>query len=235
MKKTKLFPMPADHRHLHNAAKLEEQGIFPGSPMDLFDAGRLSLMVLLHAGLYPNHRVLEIGCGALRSGYWIIHFLQRHGYCGIEPNERMLHAGLANILPAHLLDGHKYSGKAPKFLSNDQFDPSGFGRIFHFFLCCSIWSHAAKGQIEIMLDRFLTHTDRDARFLTSYIPAGNDEEDYKGETWVGRSHESNQKGSVRHSLHWIRAACQLRGLVVSSLPATYDFSNQTWLMIERGE
>ncbi len=96
---TNLLPLPADHHHLQNAAKLEDQNIFPGSPLALFDAGRLSLMVLLHAGLYPDHRVLEFGCGALRSGYWIIHFLNRNGYYGIEPNEKMLHAGIEHIFP----------------------------------------------------------------------------------------------------------------------------------------
>jgi hypothetical protein len=234
---TNLLPRPGGHRHLRNAAQLETKGIFPGSPLELFDAGRLSLMVLLHAGLYPDHRVLEIGCGALRSGYWIIHFLMSHGYYGIEPNERMLHAGIECIFPRRPITKRdlQFEGGKPHFIYNDQFDPAGFGgRLFDFFLCCSIWSHAAKTQIEKMLDQFILHTPQNGRFLTSYIPATNEAEDYQGVTWVGRSHQSDQKDSVRHSLRWITEACEVRGLAVVSLPATYDFSNQTWLMIERG-
>lgn len=229
-----LPPTNAHQRHLQNAAKLQDQGIFPGSPLPLFDAGRLSLMVLLHAGLYPSHRVLEIGCGALRSGYWLIHFLNRNCYYGLEPNETMLSAGLLHIIPLHLLTEYHYSGKNPRFHHNDQFDANVFNRKFDFFLACSIWSHAAKDQVKAMLDQFLTHTTPTARFLASYIPATVPRDDYYGSTWVGRSHQSDQKGTVRHGLPWIRAACHLRGLVVTPLLDAYNFSNQTWLMIERG-
>lgn len=222
------------HPHLQNAAKLQEKGVFLGSPLHLFDAGRLSLMALLYAGLYPDHRVLEIGCGALRSGYWLMHFLNKGGYYGIEPNEDMLSRGLMFICPAWLLLPDE--GKAPRFNHNDQFDASVFGEtLFDFFLCCSIWSHAAKVQIEIMLDQFVLHSRPGGRFLASYIPAIGDGDDYLGESWVGRSHQSDQKGSVRHSLDWIEATCALRGLKVRGLPKAYDFSNQTWLMIERGK
>lgn len=230
--KTNLFPMPSNHRHFDHAVSLQDKGIFPGSPLDLFDAGRLSLMVLLHAGLYPDHRLLEIGCGALRSGYWLIHFLNRNCYYGIEPNEAMLSAGLQVILPIYC------DKKKPRFHHNNQFDPIPLRYPdplppFHFFLACSIWSHAAKPQIGLMLDRFLAHTTPTARFLTSYLPATGPHDDYQGSAWVGRSHQSDQKGAVRHALPWIRAACQLRGLTVTPLPDTYNFSNQTWLMIER--
>lgn len=234
---THLFPIPADHRHLQNAAKLQDQGIFLGSPLGLFDAGRLSLMVLLHAGLYPDHRVLEFGCGALRCGYWLIHFLSRKCYYGLEPNEAMLSAGVSSILPDCLKHDYQYSGKNPRFHHNDQFDAGVFNSYFDFFLACSIWSHAAKDQIEIMLDQFLTHSIpppvQTSRFLTSYIPAIGAHDDYQGATWVGRSHQTDQKGTARHSLHWIQAVCGLRGLTVTPLPDTYNFSNQTWLMIER--
>lgn len=221
------------HPHLEQAARLQDRGVFLGSPLHLFDAGRLSLMALLHAGLYPNHRVLEIGCGALRSGYWLIHFLNKGSYYGIEPNKNMLSGGLLFICPAGLvLFGE---GKAPRFNHNDQFDAGVFGETkFDFFLCCSIWSHAAKPQIEIMLDQFVAHSCPEGKFLTSYIPAITKNEDYQGITWVGRSHLSDTKGSVRHSLNWIRAACALRGLDVHELSDIYNFSNQTWLMIEKG-
>lgn len=208
--------MISNHRNLDNAAKLQGQRIFLGSPLNLFDA--------------------------LRSGYWAIHFLNRNCYYGIEPNEAMLSAGLQTILPISC------ATKNPHFHHNDQFDAGIFNKKFDFFLACSIWSHAAKPQIETMLDQFIAHSipqlppghrwaeycpARKSRFLTSYLPATGPHDDYQGSAWVGRSHQSDQKGTVRHALPWIRAACQLRGLTVTPLPDTYNFSNQTWLMIER--
>jgi hypothetical protein len=37
--------------------------------------------------------VLDVGCGALRVGYWLIHFLEPENYYGIEPKKRMLGTG----------------------------------------------------------------------------------------------------------------------------------------------
>jgi len=40
------------------------------------EVGRESLKELLDHGLYPHSTILDIGCGSLRIGYWLINFLQ---------------------------------------------------------------------------------------------------------------------------------------------------------------
>jgi hypothetical protein len=45
-------------------------------------AGRLQFAMLIREGVYPSSKVLDIGCGCLRGGYWLIHFL---GSFGLEP------------------------------------------------------------------------------------------------------------------------------------------------------
>jgi hypothetical protein len=55
--------------------------------------GRNQLSILLRNGLIFDSRVLDVGCGVLRAGYWLIHFLDPDCYFGIEPNRVILTAG----------------------------------------------------------------------------------------------------------------------------------------------
>ena len=209
--------------------KLRAENIFLGGPSELFDmAGRMQLMLLVKEGLYPESKVLDIGCGCLRAGYWLIHFLNPSCYFGIEPNRTMLEAGFENILEPGLI-----GLKRPKFDGNADFDFSVFGERFDFFVARSIWTHASKIQIRAMLDGFVRHANRRATFLTSYVkPSLFRRSDYKGTDWVGRSHTSDVPGIVRHSLSWIRRECQVRQLPVEPIRQNaFNFGGQKWLRI----
>jgi hypothetical protein len=81
----------------------------------------LQLVTLLQEGLQPHSKVLDVGCGCLRGGYWFIHFLNPRCYFGIEPNREMLQVGLDHILEPGLTD---LAG--PSFSHNDDFDLSVF-------------------------------------------------------------------------------------------------------------
>ena len=82
-----------DHLFL-KAEELERRSIFLGGPKHKFvSAGRGQLEILLANGLIPDDRVLDVGCGALRGGWWLINFLRPDRYFGIEPNRAMLDAG----------------------------------------------------------------------------------------------------------------------------------------------
>src|SRR5580704_2629944 len=146
---------------------LEQQGIFSGGPPHLFEsAGRLQLATLVREGLYPYSRLLDVGCGCLRAGYWLIRLLDPGCYYGIEPNTKMLQAGIEQVIGPEL-----HAAKRPSFDTNDRFDFSVFGVQFDVFLARSIWSHAAKSQIQTMLDGFVKHSSLDAFFRASYYPA----------------------------------------------------------------
>jgi hypothetical protein len=83
----------------------------------------------------------------------------------------MLQAGIGHILCPGL-----QAAKKPLFDTNDRFDFSVFGVKFDVFLARSIWTHAPKSQIQIMLDGFIRNSSPDAFLLTSYYPA----------SWFGR-------------------------------------------------
>jgi SAM-dependent methyltransferase len=192
---------------------LKTNGTFLGGPEHLFEeAGRRTLMTLLSEGLLPTSKVLDIGCGCMRCGFWLVQFLEEGAYFGIEPNARMLESGIKVMLGPELV-----SVKRPAFSYSDKFDFHTFGEKFDFFLARSIWTHASKVQISLMLD----------------IPATTSTSDYSGDVWVGRSHESEQAGVVHHAAEWIAQSCTSRGLRIRPIEdPLLSFGNQAWLCIE---
>jgi len=209
------------------AHRLAADGIFLGGPGDQFvTAGRRTLMTMLSEGLEPSSKVLDIGCGCLRGGYWLIHFLDEACYFGIEPNIPMLEAGITVILEPGLTDQ-----KRPRFDNNPDFDFTVFGETFDFLVARSIWTHASKDQIRRMLNGFVSTTENGV-FLTSYHKATLFRRDYRGTRWIGQSHESDTPGIVRHSLRWIQSECANRGLTAEEIKGeAHNFGRQTWIRI----
>ncbi len=209
------------------AERLDSSKFF-GVPIAGFEnAGRQQLILLLMNGLEPASKVVDLGCGVLRAGYWLIHFLDPHCYHGIEPNRERLESGLQIMLEQETVQA-----KQPRFDTNTNFDTSVFGLKFDFFLAYSIWTHASKRQIEAMLDSFVRDSAEGALFLASILPAGWLRPDYGGEEWFGTSHECDVPGCIHHDLRWVKQQCEQRGLCMRSLGRERD--GQTWLQISRG-
>jgi SAM-dependent methyltransferase len=214
-----------------------------GGPVRDFErVGQAQLAVLLTQGLRPGSHVLDVGCGCLRAGYWLMHFLDPGCYFGIEPNEEVLQAGLDVIVEPDTLERAQ-----PRFSSKADFDFSQFGTTFDFVLARSIWTHAAKAQIERMLTEFAATGAAGAVMMASYLPADRPaglaarlpgvalrlpRRDYTGDSWVGLSHDSDRAGMVHHSFRWIHEACRQRGLTVRQLREAV-VNGQHWLRIER--
>lgn len=196
--------------------------------------------LLLDEGLLPHHKLLDVGCGALRAGYWFIHHLEPDCYFGTEPNKKRLRVGRNRILEAEV-----EAEKRPRFSTDESFDFGVFGDDvrFDFVVARSVWTHASKVQIAQMLDSFRDRAAPGARFLTSYIPAhiigapsGSTGRkafwmrDYTGDEWVGTSHKRKRAGLVAHKKSWIDKACADRGLRVETIPGEV-INRQKWLRI----
>jgi hypothetical protein len=201
---------------------------FLGFPAQDFErGGREQFIYLLRAGLNPDSKIVDLGCGVLRAGYWLIHFLDAGCYCGIEPHAGRLEMGIHTMLEPEML-----KAKRPRFDTNPHFDTSVFGEKFDYFLAYSIWTHASKRQIQTMLDSFVRDATEKGAFLTTYLPAGWRKPDYKGDSWRGTSHDSDVPGCIHHSLRWIKAECERRRLSVLELGRDKTYG-QSWLEIKR--
>lgn len=215
---------------LQKKAEMLSEKTFLGVPALDFEKGGWELFVyLLNAGLNPDSKLVDIGCGVLRGGYWLIHFLDPACYFGIEPHAGRLEMGVNTILEAEILEA-----KRPRFDTNPCFDTSVFGEKFDFFLAYSVWTHASKPQIQTMLDSFLRDAKDGGVFLTSYLPTGWRRPDYQGDKWEGTSHESDTPGCIYHSLRWIKAECDRRGLVTRELGRDKTYG-QSWIEVTRRE
>ena len=103
-----------------------------------------------------------------------------------------------------------------------------------------------------MLDSFIQSRQDGGVFITSYHSAGVSFSNlvhvlmntlykrnkvlngilrgYKGNTWIGRSHKSEEGGSAWHPFRWIKKECRKRGLLVKELKEDV-ISRQVWLKI----
>jgi SAM-dependent methyltransferase len=192
--------------------------MFTGGPPHAFElVGRQSLADMISHGLYPDSRVLDIGCGSLRLGYWLINFLQPDRYFGIDPERARVQWGLDYLLGRDLVEA-----KRPRFDYNRDLDFSVFGERFDFFVARSIWTHAGRAHITAMLEGFAAHATPEAVFLASYVPA-KEGDGYLGADWVGMP-------LVQHRSDWIAKACEHVGLVARDLAG--DLNGQTWVRVE---
>jgi SAM-dependent methyltransferase len=207
---------------------LHSRGIFTGGPPEQFEMlGRMQFAMMVREGIYPWSKVLDIGCGCLRGGYWMIHFLDAGCYFGIEPNTAMVEAGFKEIIGPEIMEE-----KRPTIDNNDQFDASVFGVRFDAFLARSIWTHASKPQIRIMLDHFVKLGTENAFFMASYLPPKFPWQDYKGVEYRGKSHKSNVGDLVCHSFKSIESECKVRGLFIREL-SDGVLLGQKWLKIAK--
>jgi cyclopropane fatty-acyl-phospholipid synthase-like methyltransferase len=216
---------------IERAQKIKDEGLDLGHAIKNFDiAGRNLLINLIHQGLIPQSKVLDIGCGCMRGGYWLIHFLDRGGYFGIDPNEKLVNAGVRHILETGLAEE-----KLPRFNYNGDFDLAVFGEKFDFMVAFSIWTHCPKEYIQTMLDRFLASSTEKGVFMTTYYRANLLKPEYTGDAWKRRKQGSITFDWARQKWSWIQKECRQRGLVAEQ-QTSHDFRylDQTWIKITRG-
>lgn len=141
-----------------------EAGGFTGGPVEHFESiGRYTLESLEQCGMTPESRVLDVGCGALRLGYWLVRYLDPDRYCGLEPTKRYVEIGLKYAVGPEL-----EAQKRPRFDYNGDFDFSPFGVKFDFMVARSIFSHASPNMIGKAMESFRDNSSDKAVMLASY-------------------------------------------------------------------
>lgn len=106
------------------------------------EIGALQFEFLKKAGLKPEHRLIDIGCGCLRGGVHLAPYLERGHYFGIDLNASLIEAGKKELLknPAN-------ANKQPDLRVTDKFDLAQFGVQFDYALAISLFTHLYANHI----------------------------------------------------------------------------------------
>lgn len=139
------------------------------------EIGRLQFDFLVHHGLKPNHRLLDVGCGCFRGGVHFVRYLEPGRYYGLDSDASMIEAGFTEELEA--------GGLLPRLPRENVvveagFDASGFGVQFDFALAQSVFTHISANDIRLCLIRLARSVRPGGAFFASFFecPPGHAEE-----------------------------------------------------------
>ncbi|SRR6266542_4456443 len=99
------------------------------------EIGELQFDFLVAQGLRPEHRLLDVGCGALRGGLHFVRYLEPGRYFGIDANDSLVRAGRHELALAGLAQ------RGANLMVNERFDVSSFGAQFDFAIAISVFTH----------------------------------------------------------------------------------------------
>jgi SAM-dependent methyltransferase len=139
-------------------------------------AGKKQFELLQYAGLLPKHKLLDIGCGSLRAGKYIIPYSDEGNYYGLEPNKWLIKEGIQKETGKAIIEEKK-----PHFNYNAEFNLSEFNTPFDFILAQSIFSHASARQITTCLSEVKKVLTKEGLFLATF-DLGT--ENYIQDAWV---------------------------------------------------
>lgn len=106
--------------------------------------GRLQRDFLIREGLQPDNALLDIGCGTLRAGRYLIEYLDAGRYTGMDISEEALRQG------EQLLDESR--GSDYRLVSNfDLTFREFFADEFDYSLAQSVFTHIPKSDAEELL------------------------------------------------------------------------------------
>jgi SAM-dependent methyltransferase len=129
------------------------------------EIGRLQRDFLVARGLRPEHRFVDVGCGALRGGIHFVAYLAPGHYHGLDINRSLIEAGRLELCKAGL--DHRHA----KLLVNDRFDLAPFGTEFDFGLALSVFTHVPINSIVRCLSRVREVLATQGRFFATFFQA----------------------------------------------------------------
>jgi len=134
-----VFSLPAPER----VVALGHRAYIGGQTPEMwYGIGRMQYHFLVAQGLEPHHVFLDVACGALRLGQYLIPFLKPGHYQAIEGEEALIAAGLEH----EVLYGLGAS-RRPRFVCNYDFDVTGL-EPFDYAIAQSLLTHLTPTDIE---------------------------------------------------------------------------------------
>lgn len=110
------------------------------------EIGRLQFDFLVDQGLGREHTLVDVGCGSLRAGVWLIPHLRRGRYLGIDKRADLIEAGARRELSLPLR-----WRKRPQLVVSDRFEFDLFDRPADVGIAQSLFTHLTPDLIVLCL------------------------------------------------------------------------------------
>jgi len=106
------------------------------SRLDFDLMGKDHFDYLQYHGLKTHHIFFDVGCGALRTGQYVIPYLESGNYFGLDRMPELIEYGLNDVLTPEIV-----FEKNPKFSVNNIFNCTFVDKPVDFAWCQSLMSH----------------------------------------------------------------------------------------------
>lgn len=110
------------------------------------EMGKLQLDFMRSHGLEPSSVLVDVACGSLRAGRLFIPYLDPGNYLGIEREQKLIDAGLADEVPADVV-----AEKRPELVVDGVFQFDRFSKRPHVGIANSLFSHINERDIRLCL------------------------------------------------------------------------------------
>jgi SAM-dependent methyltransferase len=191
--------------------------------------GRLQFDFLVAQGLKPEHRLLDIGCGAFRGGVHAVAYLEPGHYFGIDLNQSILDAGyLQEIVPRGL------DVRLPRanLACNGDFD-FPWDVTFDHAIAQSLFTHLPFNLIRYCLARLAPKMRIGGTFFATYHAVPDD-----ADLMAPRLHAGRESSPIRDPYHYklrdfVYACAELPWRVEPVAEAAWPHPRQSILCFER--
>lgn len=180
---------------------------FVGNPsrFDIIGGGNFALFLAL--GMRESHRFLDVGCGSLRSGRFVLQYLLPGHYFGIEPNLWLVGAAFQDEIGLDAL-----RTKRPTFDDRDDLSLEAFGQTFDFVHAHSILTHAPLSMVTRFVEEVAVTLEPDGICVATFEESLTDHQgsrwsypDVVGYRWESIESEASAVDLVAHRFAWPHA------------------------------
>lgn len=137
---------------------------YVGPPQDFDLVAAMTFNLITTLGLRQHHKLLDIGCGSLRTGRLLIPYLNTGNYVGVEPNKWLVEEGIQRETGQDQILLKKcrfYYDSSLKGIPN--------GELFDFVIAQSIFSHCGPDLLENWLDEISNQLSFSGLLVATFI------------------------------------------------------------------
>ena len=196
---------------------MNEHRAYVGPPEYYDIIGGLQLVVLMNVGLREHHKVLDVGCGSLRGGRFIMQYLLPGNYYGIEPNKWLVEAAIDNEIGQDMIDL-----KRPRFSANKHMELDGWGVQFDYIMAQSIITHAPLAMVRQLMQAVYQVLSPEGTFIATVLEGDKD----------NQLTEWSYPAGVQWTSETITELTIAAGLSVATLSFEHP-AGQLWLAMEK--